>query len=66
MIFFLNDMVDDGVLGFTEATGKGGHHKVYNPKMDESGYRRYLLRTVIESMIRGFQEETRKVLKEYS
>ena len=65
IIFFLNDMVDDRVLGFREATGKGGHHRVYSSAMDEAGYRMYLLRTVIDSMMRDYPEETREVLKEY-
>jgi hypothetical protein len=65
VIFFLNDMVDDGVLGFRSRTGKGGRHRVYFPAMDEAGYCRYLLRTVIESMMRDFPEETREVLEEY-
>ena len=66
VILFLNDMVDDGVLGFREATGKGGHHRVYVTKLDEKGYKKYLLRTVIDSMMRDFSEETREVLREYS
>jgi len=65
VIFFLNDMVDDGVLGFRDATGKGGHHRVYVAKLDEEGFRKYLLRTVIDSMKRDFPEETREVLREY-
>jgi len=31
-------MVDVGVLGFREATEKGGRHRVYFPAMDEAGY----------------------------
>ena len=65
VIFFLDDRVDDGVLGFREATGKGGRHRVYVPAMDEAGYCRYLLRTVIESMLRDFPGEAREVLGEY-
>ena len=33
VIFFLNDMVDEGILGFDDRTGKGGHHRIYWPKM---------------------------------
>jgi hypothetical protein len=66
VILFLNDMVDDGVLGFREATVRGGYHRVYVSKLDEKGYRKYLLRTVIDSMMRDFPDETREVLKEYS
>ena len=28
IIFYLNKMVDEGVLGFRDATGKGGHHRM--------------------------------------
>ncbi len=66
VIFFLNHRVDDGVLGFRDATSKGGHHRVYFAKLDEEGYRKYLLRTVIDSMMRDFPGETREVLREYS
>ena len=65
ILFFLNDMVDDGVLRCKEATGKGGHYRVFFPVLDEAGYRMYLLRTVIDSMMRDYPVETRKVLKEY-
>lgn len=65
VIFHLNRMVDQGVLGYRDATGKGGHHRIYVPKMDEKGYRRYLLRTVIESMKRDFPDETMEVLREF-
>lgn len=66
VIFSLNDMVDEGILGFRDATGKGGHHRVYVAKLDEKGYRKYLLRTAIDSMMRDFPGETLEVIKEYS
>lgn len=34
IINFLNYMVDEGYLIFTEATGKGGVHRVYTPAQD--------------------------------
>jgi len=61
----LNKLVDWGVLGFREGTGKRGHHRIYYPLMDEVGFQSYLLRTMIESMMRDFPEETREALKEY-
>lgn len=36
IIFFLNDMVDEGVLGFHDRTGKGGHHRKYYPLMTKA------------------------------
>ena len=66
VIFHLNRMVDQGVLGFRDATGKGGHQRVYFAMLDERGYRKYLLRTAIESMRRDFPEETEEVLGEFA
>ena len=31
VIFFLNEMVDEGFFVFREETGKGGYHRVYAP-----------------------------------
>ena len=64
--FFLDDMVDEGVIGYHSATGKGGRHRVYKPAMDELEYRKHMLRKVISSMMRDYPEETRDVLKEFA
>jgi len=65
IIFHLNRMVDQGVLAYREATGKGGHHKIYYPLMDEKGYVKYLIKTIVESLMRDFPEETKEVLEKY-
>jgi len=65
VILLMNRFVDQGVLSFRDATGKGGHHKVYYPLMDEKGYVKYIIKTVIESMTRDFPEETRVIINEY-
>jgi len=62
IIFYLNRMVDEGVLGFRDATGKGGHHRIYITKLDESGYKKYVVRTLLESVSRDFPKETEEVL----
>ena len=59
----MNKFVDQGVLAYREATGKGGYHKIYYPLMDEKGYVEYLIKTIIESLMRDFPEETREVLR---
>jgi len=64
IIFAMNRFVDQGVLGWRDATGKGGHHKIYYPLMDEKGYVKYLVKTMVESLMRDFPEETHKVLEE--
>ena len=61
----LNRLVDQGILGYRDATGKGGYHRIYFPLMDESGCAAYLVKTLIESMMRDFPEETTVVLEEY-
>ncbi len=63
IIFFLNRMLDQGVLSWRDATGKGGHHKIYVTKLDESGYKKYIVRTLFESVAKDFPEATEEVLK---
>ncbi|UCH57094.1 MAG: BlaI/MecI/CopY family transcriptional regulator [Candidatus Bathyarchaeota archaeon] len=64
IIFFLNRMVEQGVLDFRDATGKGGHHRIYFPILNEREYRKYVLKTIVQSMLRDFPEETKEALKE--
>jgi predicted transcriptional regulator len=63
IIMYLNRMVDEGVLGFRDATGKGGHHRIYVTKLDESGYKKYIVRTLLESVMKDFPKETKEVLQ---
>ena len=65
VILFLSRMADQGVLDYRTATGKGGYHRVYFPIMDERDYKKHLLRTVVESLMRDFPEETIEALKEF-
>jgi len=66
IIIIMNRVVDQGVLGYREGTGKGGHHKIYYPLMDEKGYLKYLLKTMVESMMRDSPEATREVLEAFT
>ena len=65
IIFFLNRMVDQGVLSWRDATGKGGHHRIYIPKLDERGYKKYVVTTLVESVARDFPTVTKEALQEY-
>ncbi len=58
----LNALVDDGVLGYHEITGKGGHRRIYKPKFDESGFKQFIAETTIRKLLAEFPEETRKAL----
>jgi predicted transcriptional regulator len=61
----MNRLVDQGILGYRDATGKGGIHRIYYPLMDESGCATYLVKMMVESMIRDFPDESRVVLEEF-
>ena len=63
VIMYLNRMVDEGVLGFRDATGKGGHHRIYITKLDERGYKKYVVRTLLESVMKDYPKETEEVLQ---
>jgi predicted transcriptional regulator len=65
IIMYLNRMVDEGVLGFRVGTGKGGKHRIYITKLDESGYKKYIVRTLLESVAKDFPEATKEVLKSF-
>ncbi len=65
IINYLNRMVDGGVLGFRDATGKGGHHRIYITKLDERGYEKYLVRTILESVAKDYPKETKEVLQAF-
>jgi predicted transcriptional regulator len=64
IINFLNDMVEEGVLDYEEQSGKGGYHRVYHSKLDESGFKKAIAKSVISSLMRDFPEETNEVLKQ--
>jgi hypothetical protein len=57
-------MVDQKVLVYWSTTGRGGYHRTYYPIMDEIGYKKHLLKTVVESLMRDFPGETEEALNE--
>jgi predicted transcriptional regulator len=63
IINFLNAMVDEGVLDNDERTGKGGYHRVYKPKLDESSFKRYVAQAMISSLMKDFPLETKAVIQ---
>ena len=51
VIFFLNDMVDEGVLGWHDRTGKGGHHRLYYPLMNEKQFWKHVAHKVYAKVV---------------
>jgi predicted transcriptional regulator len=62
IINFLNSMVDEGVLSFTETTGKGGHRRIYYAHLDEDEFKKYVAETVLNNLLRDWPEETKEVI----
>jgi hypothetical protein len=56
VIFFLDDMVEDGILEYEEETGKGGYHRVYYPKMDREQFAQHVVKTITEKLGEVFPE----------
>ena len=65
VINFLDDMKEMGVLSGVEETGKGGHHWVYFPKLDETGFKKYIVEEIITSLMRNYPEETRETISNF-
>ena len=65
IIILMNRLVDQGVLGYRDVTGRGGHKRIYYPLMNEEGYVKFIVKTMVESMMRDSPEETREVLIKY-
>ena len=57
-------MKEMGVLKGEEKTGKGGHHWIYSPSMNEVEFKQYIARTILESLMRDFPKETRAALED--
>jgi hypothetical protein len=56
-------MREIGVLKGEERTGKGGHRWIYSPAMNESEFKQHIARTILESLMRDFPEETAEAVK---
>lgn len=54
VIFFLNDLVEEGVLTYEEKTGKGGYHRVYYPDMDREQFAKYVTKTITDKLKQVF------------
>jgi hypothetical protein len=64
VINFLEDKREMGVLSGREETGKGGYHWVYFPKLDEVGFKAFIVEKMITSLRENFPEETREAIKQ--
>ena len=63
IINYLNDMVDEELLTYTEKTGKGGHHRVYRITFNEQEFKAHIAGRIISKLLREYPQETKKALQ---
>ena len=63
VICFLNFMVDDGLCTFGDATGKGGHHRLYKLAQDWEGVKRHLKIRIIEGLGEALEDDVTELLE---
>ena len=64
IINFLNSMCDEGVLNYEEETCKGGMRRKYSPEQDEDEFKKYIARSVFDSLLKDFPKQTIEALRE--
>ena len=62
IINFMNHMVDEDSLDYTEITGKGGHRRIYSAKHDEAGFKEYMAKKIISKLLETWPEAALKVI----
>ena len=63
IINYLNAMVDEALLTYTETTGKGGHHRIYYTKYDETEFKQHLATLIISKLLREYPKKTRNLIQ---
>jgi len=63
IIQFLNAMVDEELMEYDLATGKGGQHRVYRMELSMTGLSRRLAEIFTGRLIDEYPDETRLVIK---
>jgi hypothetical protein len=55
-----------GILIGDDRTGKGGHHLLYKPAMNETRLKQFIAEEILTTLIRDFPEETKTALRKIS
>jgi predicted transcriptional regulator len=64
IINFLNNMCDEGIFDYTEETCKGGTRRKYTPALNEDAFKRHIVRSVFDSLMKDFPDQTLQALRE--
>jgi len=63
IINFMNLMVEEDALGYTEITGKGGHRRIYTSDLDEAGFKRFMAHKIISKLLKTWPEATKESIE---
>ncbi len=58
VIFFLNDMIDDGLLEYTKDTGKGGYHRIYTMPLTREEFAHKIISLFVDTLRTSFPQES--------
>ena len=50
VIFYLNFLVNEGIAGFEDTTGKGGHHKLYSIPRTEDDVNKLIMIRIVDGL----------------
>ena len=64
IIIYLNHMVDEALLTYTETTSIGGRQRVYYTKYSETKFKQHIAGLIISKLLEEYPRETRKALSE--
>jgi len=64
IINFLNDMVDEELLIYTETMSKGGHHRVYYMKYSEIEFKQHIVGLIISKLLKEYLQGTRTAIQQ--
>ncbi len=64
IINFLNDMCVEKVLKYEEEPCKGGIRRRYYPGLTEEQFKKYIIKTVIDSLVKDFPRQTIEAVKD--
>jgi predicted transcriptional regulator len=64
IIGFLEKLRKQGVLRHQEEKWQGGHRKIYFPLMNEDKFVKHIVKTMAQSLMMDFPEETTEALKD--
>jgi len=56
VIFFLNDLVDEGIVEYTEKSGKGGYHRVYKMALTPEQLAHKCIAMFVAKLLEAFPE----------